>query len=247
MNLHHLCKQTIRNRLISVGLHARNPAKKAYVSAKNRQERITFAKEHIGWTTQQWSTVLWSDESKFNLFGSDGRCKVWRPNREKYNPLYQKPTVKHGGGNVLIWGAFSRSGTGPLIQITGIMDRFVYRDILEKAMLPYARVRMPRKWTFQQDNDPKHSSKVLQEWLVKNKVDVLKWPSQSPDLNPIEHLWNEMGRRLGAQHFSNSNQLYEKLREIWSEIPVSVCERLLDSMPRRCQAVLDARGYPTKY
>ena len=83
-----------------------------------------------------------------------------RPKCERFNQKYQIPTVKHGGGNVMVWGCFSRSGTGPLVRIEGVMDRFVYKDILQTHMLPFAEEEMPLHWLLQQDNDPKHTSKL---------------------------------------------------------------------------------------
>lgn len=161
---------TVRRRLKDSGLHSRQPARKPLISAKNRKARIEFAREHINWTVDQWETVLWSDESKFNLFHSDGRIKVWRPNNKKFDPRYGKVTVKYGGGKVLVWGAFSRFEVGPIVQIKGIMDRFVYKNILENEMLPFAEKSMPRHWIYQQDNDPKHSSNFGIRFFFKIKV-----------------------------------------------------------------------------
>ena len=121
--------------------------------------------EHRHWTTKQWSRVVWSDESKFNLFASDGIRYVRRPNGEMMNVKYTLPTVKHGGGNIMVWGCFSRDGVGPLHRVEGIMDRFVYKDIVEKTMLPFAKRQMPRVWIHQQDNDPKHTSNHFKEWF----------------------------------------------------------------------------------
>uniref|UniRef100_A0A8R1E6I0 Uncharacterized protein n=1 Tax=Caenorhabditis japonica TaxID=281687 RepID=A0A8R1E6I0_CAEJA len=121
------------------------------------------------------------------MIGTEGITHVRRPTDKRYDPKYQVPTVKHGGGNVMIWGCFHANGVGSLIQITGIMDRYMYKDILEKEMLPSGRFQMGRGSVFQQDNDPKHSSLFVKEdWFAQGRVNVMTWPNQSPDLNPFE-------------------------------------------------------------
>ena len=86
------------------GLHGRRPCRKPLVSRKNRLKRLQFARRHRNWDQLQWGRVLWSDESKFNLFSSDGVQYVRRPVGQRYDSRYQVPTVKHGGGSVMVWG-----------------------------------------------------------------------------------------------------------------------------------------------
>ena len=238
---------TVKRRLKEFGLHGRRPTKKPLISAKNRKLRLAFAKKFRSWTSSEWSKVLWSDESKFNLVSSDGIRYVRRPVNKRFDVRYQIPTVKHGGGNVMVWGCFSRHGVGPLFKIDGIMDRFVYAEILKKQMLPYAQINMPPGWLFQQDNDPKHKSKHVSDFMKLAKIKLLEWPSQSADLNPIEHLWEELDRRVRCRNYSNKDALYEALRNEWSKIPIDRLQKLVDSMPARCEAVLKAKGYATKY
>lgn len=95
---------TARRRLRAAELYARRPAKKPFISEKNRKARLAFARRYQHWTKDDWSKVLWSDESKFNLFNSDGIRYVRRPIGQRFNPKYQVSTVKHGGGNVIVWG-----------------------------------------------------------------------------------------------------------------------------------------------
>jgi len=102
---------------------------------------------------------------------------------------------------------------------------------------------------FQQDNDSKHSSKLVQKWLEKQEFEVLDWPPQSPDLNPIEHLWAWMKIRLNRFDTPPSGmlELWDRVQDIWNEFTAEECQRLVATMPDRIQAVLDAEGWWTDY
>ncbi len=121
------------------------------------------------------------------LFGKNSTCRVWRRKNAELHPKNTIPTVKHGGGNIMLWGCFSAKGPGRLICVKERMNGAMYREILSENLLPSARaLKMKRCWVFQHDNDPKHTARATKEWLRKKHFKVLEWPSQSPDLNPIE-------------------------------------------------------------
>ena len=131
------------------------------------------------------------------------------------------------------------------------MDADLYVGILEEnledSLEYYGKER--GDFTLQQDNDPKHKSKKVQIWFKDNNIDLLPWPAQSPDLNPIEHLWNRLKTRLEEYEESprRMGELWERVDKEWNEIEPEVCQNLIESMPRRVEAVIQAKGGYTKY
>ena len=191
-------------------------------------------------------TILWSDETKVNLFGSDGVQNVWRRAGEEYADKNVVPTVKHGGGSLMVWGCMSSQGVGDLHFIEGIMNAQMYCNILAKKMIPSLKV-LGRGAVFQHDNDPKHSAKATSAFLKKKRVKVLDWPSMSPDLNPIEHVWNHLKRHVEQRQPSNLHELKDVVITEWENIQPTSCSSLVHSMPRRLAAVIQNRGSHTKY
>jgi len=151
----------------------------------------------------------------------------------------------------MVWGCMMWEGTGYAIKIDGKMGADLYTRILDddlQASLDFYN-KSSGDIIFQQDGDPKHHSKLAQAWFKDHDIQVLLWPAQSPDLNPIEHLWDYIKRRLGeyGEDPKGILELWERIEKEWAKIPASVCQNLIESMPRRIQAVLKAKGGNTKY
>ncbi len=169
---------------------------------------------------------MWSDETKLELFGINSTRRVWRKKKDEYNPKNTIPTLKHGGGNIMLSGRFSAKGTGRLHRIEGRMVGAMYREILTNNLLPSVRaLKTGRGWVFQHDNYPKHTARATKEWLGKKHFKILEWPSQSPDLNPIENLWRELKLRVAQRQPQNLKDLEKTCMEEWAKIPCcSVCK-----------------------
>lgn len=239
--------KTIRRRLNEAGLRGCIAKKKPLVSQKNIKERLKFARTNKDKPLNFWKNILWSDESKFNLFGSDGKTYVRRPKNKENDPKYTKKTVKFGGGNIMVWGAMSWHGVGPLVKVEGRMDQNQHKNILEEHLENYTDENLPITWKFMHDNDPKHKAKSVQKWLKEHKISVLDWPPQSPDLNPIENLWYDIEKRVRSTNCNNVNNLWATIQTVWYNTPKERCQKLVASMQRRCEAVITSKGYPTKY
>ncbi len=131
-----------------------------------------FAEDKQTKDMDYWNHVLWSDETKIHLFGSDGVKHVWRQPGEEYKDKCVLPSVKHGGGSVMVWGCMSAAGTGELQFIEGTMNANMYCDILKQYMIPSLQ-RLGRRAVFQHDNDPNHTSKTTTALLKKLRVKVI--------------------------------------------------------------------------
>ena len=195
---------------------------------------------------------MWSDESRFTLFQNDGKIHVWRLPKEKYDVSCLTSMVKHGGGGVMMWGCFSWHGLGPLVRIDGRINSERYiQEILGHHVIPYLEEfeEDNGEYFFQQDNAPIHTSARTRTFMEEMEIISLPWPGQSPDMNPIEHLWDELERQIRAKenHPKNLRELELLLQECWSQIRSEVYQKLVSSMENRIKEVIKARGNPTKY
>lgn len=242
---------TIRRALKRHGMVARVKRKKPLLSKTHRHKRLAFAKKYMHWTVEDWERVIWSDESKFQIFGSDGRQYCWKREGENLDNRLVKPTVKFGGGSVFVWGCFTSKGVGYLCRIDGGLDAELYCKILSEDFmetLNYYGLEV-ENIIFQQDNDPKHTAKRTAKWFEENKINVLSWPAQSPDLNPIEHLWNDVDHRLRLLNveIKGKDSLWEHVSKIWNETSKDTCDKLIKSMPERVRDVYKVSGGYTRW
>jgi hypothetical protein len=246
----HISSVTIRKRLRGFNLTPKTPAKGPQLTADHRRARLTFAQEHVNWSRTDWTNVMFSDESRYCQHSSDKRMRVYRRPGERYAQCNIVPTVMFGGGSVMVWGGITLEARTELVVIPrGSITAVSYiANILEPHVMPFAPFR-GNDFLFMHDNAKPHSARIVQQNLAEVGITTMQWPARSPDLNPIEHLWDTMGKRLRAHPRRPTNQqgLGQRLQEIWEDISQDEIRTLINSMGRRCLAVIRARGGNTKY
>ena len=160
-------------------------------------------------------------------------------------------TVKFGGRSLMMQGCMMYDGVRYACRIDDGLDGELYRKILgDELMQSIDFYKLPRdKVIYAQDNDPKYTAKLTLEWFQTNQIKLLSCPPQSPDINPIEHLWHYLKCKLNAYENPpiSMNQLWERIELEWNNINAETCRILIDSMPRRMMAVIKARGGYIKY
>ena len=197
---------------------------------------------HEHWTHSHWEKVLWSDETKINRLRGGGRAWYWRQADEPWTVRGVQPTLRHGGGSIMIWGCMSANGVGHMCRINGGLDAELYVDILADEMVKSADLLFANhEFIFQHDNDSKHTAMKTSQWIVEQEEVVMDWPPQSPDLNPIEHLWAELKQRLRAAPTATSiDGLWERVQREWWAVDSEEWLTLVSTMPKRISDVIKA-------
>ncbi|UYV64468.1 hypothetical protein LAZ67_3000851 [Cordylochernes scorpioides] len=241
---HSISTRTISRRLVANGFHSCRPLRRLPLTPPNRRQRLEWCRARSTWMTE-WRRVVFSDESRFCLSSDSRRVRMWRRRGERSNPaaIVERPTVRQRG--IMVWGAIAYDSRSPLLRIQDTMtaQRYV-DDVLRPVTLPYLQ-GVPNA-LYQQDNARPHTARISQQAL--QDVQMLPWPPYSPDLSPIEHVWDIIGRRLHALPQPRSeDELWQMVEREWRAIPQDAIRTLIDSLPRRVAACIAVRGGPTCY
>lgn len=190
---------------------------------------------------------MFTDESRFCLRRGDGRARVYRRVGERYADVCVHEVDRYGGGSIMVWGGISYQNRTPLVIVRGNLTGQRYRDeILTPVVVPFLNANV-NVTLFQQDNARCHTAHVCRNFLTQQNINVLDWPACSPDLSPIEHLWDALDRRIRRRNPQTLAQLEFFFIQEWNAIPQRDIQTLFNSMRRRCTAVMNAQGGHTRY
>jgi hypothetical protein len=244
-------RMTVSRTLHEAGLGSVEKKPKPKLTKKNIQERKEFAKRYGEWTLDDWRRVLWSDETKICRFNEGGRQWAWKRDTDPLLARHVKQTVKFGGGGLIIWGCMTWQGVGEMCKLDAGMDQELYLAILKGELVDTIKKYhlTPARLYFQHDNASVHTAKAVTEYLDSRPFEVIVWPAQSPDLNPIEHLWAHIKTQLNCYDTppAGISELWERVQDEWLKISAATCRKLIESMPDRVEAVRKAKGMWTRY
>ena len=242
---------TIRRSLVRSGLKAYSKVKKPSLGSKHKKLRRKFCRTCRDLTPEDWQSVIFTDESKYNVHGPDGNKKVWRRSKCILLDHHVRKVTKFGGGSVMVWGCITYQGVGQLAFIDSKMNASLFVRVLDTCLSSTCNVLGLEmgSMVLQQDNDPKHTSKLARTYLADKGIRVLEWPSCSPDMNLIEHVWDDVDKRIRAlpNQPSNTQEMKAAIEKMWYSTPIEYIRTLHDSMPRRIEALRRAKGGYTKY
>ncbi|KAE8297395.1 Transposable element Tcb1 transposase Transposable element Barney transposase [Larimichthys crocea] len=220
-------EHTVHRSLLRMGLRCHRPIRVPMLTPIHCQKRQQWALKHQHWTAEQWKKVAWSDVRRL-------------PGKHM--------AQAGGGGSVMLWAMFCWETLGPVIHVDVTLTPTTYLNIVTDHVHPFMETVFPDgSGLFQQENAPYHKAKVVQEWFEEhnNEFEVLTWPPNSPDLNPMGDLWDALDKQVRSME-APPQDLKDLLQTSWCQIPQHTFRGLVESMPQRVSAVLAAEGGPTK-
>lgn len=243
-----ISSQTVRRRLHAADLRGRVPKKAPKLTAEHKAARRLYVEAYGDWGQAEWRHSMFSDEVRFGLHQCDGRVKIWRRQGERDQVFQER--VAYEGGSLMFWGAIQLGWKSELVLLPP--PGFTAARYVNEVVLPHVvprRQEYGAQLRFQQDGARPHTAHHTMGVLQQHDIELINHPSLSPDLNPIEHAWDELDRRI-RKRVPQPQDIWELLvmvLEEWDGIEQAVLDNLINSMPRRVTAVRRARGGNTTY
>jgi transposase len=228
---------TVQRQLHRLGYENVLPRGTPMLTNEQKVRRVKWA---LARQDDDWNRTVFSDETSYQLFRNT--IRRW----SKYAQEEKKPIPKNKQ-KIMVWGAFSKRGQISCYSFRTTMDGPLYVEILRKHLLTGARKQFGDRWRYQHDNDPKHTSKIAKQFLDEEVPHTIDWPSNSPDINPIENMWSILKRRVEKRKPVNIDELDLFLHEEWEKLEKTIVNNLVNSMKSRCLAIIASKGERINY
>ncbi|GFW98945.1 transposable element Tcb1 transposase [Trichonephila clavipes] len=212
-----ISRKTVARRLRGGGLYARRPVVCVPLTRQHRTARLQWCREHHNWTEQDWACVLFSDESRFSLSSDCRRQLIWRESGTVYRPENIQENDRYPTCSIMVWAGIMINGCTRLhVVANGTMTGQRYID---EVLLPH-------------------------DCLDSEGIQRLVWPARSPDRNPIENVWDTLGRQVAGRNYppTNKNTLIRALTEEWDKLPQQLLDNVVQSMVRRVECCITLHG-----
>ncbi|GFY22944.1 transposable element Tcb2 transposase [Trichonephila clavipes] len=240
-----ISRKTVARRLRGGGLYARRPVVCVPLTRQHRTASLQWCREHHNWTEQDWECVLFSDESRFSLSSDCKRQLIWLESRTAYRSENIQEKYRYPTCSIMVWaGIMINERTRLHVVANGTMTGQRYID---EVLLPHVRLfrgAVGDKFVFMDDNATCHRTLAVQDCLDSDGIQRLVWPARSPDLNPIENVWDALGRQVAGRNYlpTNKNTLIRALTEEWDKLPQQLLDNVVQSMVRRVECCITLHG-----
>lgn len=224
------------------------PARKPHLTKSQISSRLEFAKKYMNHDMRFWSRVVFTDEAYVLLHPTDCRERVRRPQHQRFKAPYMVGTMKNYRGGQMFWGSINYHGTGTLVSINGHITGETYLMIL-RGQIPLIKEKLKlTSFTLLDDNAPPHRAEIVKVYKEAEGIQGFEqWPPNSPDINPIEDIWRLLKDRIRKRMPKTLKEIEVVAADEWSKITIDEIRSLIESLPRRLEAIIRSRGCSTKY
>ncbi|GFY29642.1 transposable element Tcb1 transposase [Trichonephila clavipes] len=242
-------RQTEYRRLGHIVLCACRPVRCIPLTATHCRMRLTWSREHALWTPQQWSCVMFSDDSKFSFQSDSRQTLIWRAPGTGYHQVNNIERHRYGGAGWLACGEIILGSRTDLHVQSVTMTGHIYRDVILEQHVRLFRGAMGAEFIFMDDNARPYRANIVDECLQSEDITRMDCPAYSPDMNPREHVWDMLGRRIAARQSPSTclPELRRALLDEWCDITQDQIDNLILSMTKRCKACIASSGRHNPY